>query len=480
VTKQREETSRLEARKVALEEIDKTDFSERADKLVLQYKAAKLKLIEAKQYDLEGIKKSWSDYSRQEKERDDRIAPLKSEKTELEKQLWAASEDVDKWNRLSDNTCPECEQDVSVELAVRRRVHYQKEEDKLKKKIAKIEKQLKEFEKNIIEPPEITVQQAEVTNARYEDLASAVSEAKEAIRDLAKEKEEADEKQDERKNDITNLEGQIQANRDEITLSEKALDRQEDKLEKSKPGVTLNEALAIRSQYDAKSGEVAVLEESLNNLDQQKKSEKESCEDEVRKLREEENPVERVISDLEKDLEDIRSQYSGAEKKVNLFDSLISHIEYIRKSYSDRRKIKAFIVKKMISFLNEMIYYHLRALQCDFTLEFNEFLQAKTGTYPYELWSGGERRRIDLALMFATYKLNKSIHGQSSNIIVFDEVERSLDKSGMRALTELIFREFSDKSVVVISHTDELRDVFPSKIVVKRASRHNSRIEEIR
>lgn len=159
---------------------------------------------------------------------------------------------------------------------------------------------------------------------------------------------------------------------------------------------------------------------------------------------------------------------------------LVKHLGFIRRSFSDRNKIKAYTVKRLIPHLNERITYYLQAMGCDFRLEFNEYLQAKTETYPYEFWSGGERRRIDLALMLAIHKLHNLIYSRQCNILVFDEVERSLEPSGIEAFVELIFNEFNDKTVLVISHSDQMRDAFPTKMLVRRKSRYASIIEEVR
>jgi DNA repair exonuclease SbcCD ATPase subunit len=75
--------------------------------------------------------------------------------------------------------------------------------------------------------------------------------------------------------------------------------------------------------------------------------------------------------------------------------------------------------------------------------------------------------------MFAVFDLHHSIHGAQSNLLVLDEPDDGLDGAGVRYLINIINNELSAKfeTVLVISHEDKLKDVFPRQITIERIDR---------
>ena len=88
------------------------------------------------------------------------------------------------------------------------------------------------------------------------------------------------------------------------------------------------------------------------------------------------------------------------------------------------------------------------------------------------MYSGGERKRIDLALMFAIHDLHVNIYGRQCNIQVFDEVDGRLDEDGVYKFMEVLNANFVDPErpspILVISHKNEMRDAFPQHISVMK------------
>ena len=77
----------------------------------------------------------------------------------------------------------------------------------------------------------------------------------------------------------------------------------------------------------------------------------------------------------------------------------------------------------------------------------------------YESLSGGEKRRVDIALCLA---MNKFIaikydvpHG-ILGIMILDEIFSYIDRVGEEAIAGLIEAEGNNKTIIVISHTPEL------------------------
>jgi len=92
------------------------------------------------------------------------------------------------------------------------------------------------------------------------------------------------------------------------------------------------------------------------------------------------------------------------------------------------------------------------------------------GTRNYEMFSGGEAFRIDFALRIALSRLMTYRSGSSLSTLFIDEGFGTQDASGREKLVEVINsvqNEF-DK-IIVITHLEELKEAFPSRIEVSRS-----------
>lgn len=93
------------------------------------------------------------------------------------------------------------------------------------------------------------------------------------------------------------------------------------------------------------------------------------------------------------------------------------------------------------------------------------------GTRNYEMYSGGEAFRIDFALRIALSKLLAGRAGAPLPTLIIDEGFGTQDNNGMEKLKEAINSIQDDfEKILVITHMDELKDSFPTRIeVVKTA-----------
>jgi exonuclease SbcC len=91
------------------------------------------------------------------------------------------------------------------------------------------------------------------------------------------------------------------------------------------------------------------------------------------------------------------------------------------------------------------------------------------GTRSYEMYSGGEAFRIDLALRIAISRLLVRRAGASMPILIIDEGFGTQDDSGLEKLVEAINSIQDDfEKLFVITHLDELKDKFPVLISVSK------------
>jgi len=91
------------------------------------------------------------------------------------------------------------------------------------------------------------------------------------------------------------------------------------------------------------------------------------------------------------------------------------------------------------------------------------------GTRIYEMYSGGEAFRIDLALRIAISRLLVRRAGASMPILIIDEGFGTQDDSGLEKLIAAINSIQDDfEKLFVITHLDELKDKFPVLINVSK------------
>jgi ABC-type dipeptide/oligopeptide/nickel transport system ATPase subunit len=102
------------------------------------------------------------------------------------------------------------------------------------------------------------------------------------------------------------------------------------------------------------------------------------------------------------------------------------------------------------------------------TLEVTVF-DANGGKRAYEMYSGGERLRIDFALRVALSRLLATRAGARLETLVVDEGFGSQDAEGRMRLLEAVMRIRSEfRTVLVITHIDELKEHFPVRIEVRK------------
>lgn len=97
------------------------------------------------------------------------------------------------------------------------------------------------------------------------------------------------------------------------------------------------------------------------------------------------------------------------------------------------------------------------------------------GTRDYELYSGGEAFRVNFAIRLALSEVLAQRAGARLQTLVIDEGFGSQDAEGRQRLVEAINLVSPDfAKVLVITHIDELKDAFPTRIEVEKTPRGSS------
>jgi hypothetical protein len=99
--------------------------------------------------------------------------------------------------------------------------------------------------------------------------------------------------------------------------------------------------------------------------------------------------------------------------------------------------VKTIIIKKILKFLNERLNFYLLTLEascsCHFDDTFDTTIKTLNGK-DIDYWnlSGGERKRVDAAVIFTFQDLLKMQTGVNFNISIYDEwADSALDEKGL-------------------------------------------------
>lgn len=216
-------------------------------------------------------------------------------------------------------------------------------------------------------------------------------------------------------------------------------------------------------------------------VEQQKQSslkEKQHCENRLMSLSAERQALEKLIAEKkEKEslIRKLQEEIAPEMEKLELYEDLT-------KAYSVEG-VQALLLEKAIPEIERLANELLAQLTNNlFSLSF-QTEQEKTGaqtlqviisdananTRPYETFSGGERFRIDFSLRLALSKYLATISGTPIKMLIIDEGFGTQDQIGIDAMIEAINQVSNDfEKLILITHLEEMKDAFPTRIVVKK------------
>jgi len=197
--------------------------------------------------------------------------------------------------------------------------------------------------------------------------------------------------------------------------------------------------------------------------------------------------IRNYIKKLEKEIEDIESKPAMSDEFKAQSKELLNSLQAFnekRKEVSENTQnydivaqllkdggIKSKIIKQYVPIINKLVNKYLAAM--DFFVNFNideEFKETiksrHRDDFSYENFSEGEKKRIDLALLFTWRSVAKLKNSVNTNLLIFDEVfDGSLDINGTEEFMKLINMMNENTNIFVITHkTDQMVDKFKHTI----------------
>jgi len=174
--------------------------------------------------------------------------------------------------------------------------------------------------------------------------------------------------------------------------------------------------------------------------------------EEISTLRNEKDGVLELIDNVETEILESEKQIQVIQKKLTILDTA--------KYVVSEEGVKTYIIKKMLNLLNSRLNHYLQILEAPCKCEFNEIFEESIYNdqgkeCSYFNFSGGERKRIDLAILFMFQDVLRTQTGTSFSLSMYDELlDSAVDEKGAEKILEILKTrvEDYDESVYIVSH----------------------------
>jgi exonuclease SbcC len=136
--------------------------------------------------------------------------------------------------------------------------------------------------------------------------------------------------------------------------------------------------------------------------------------------------------------------------------------------------VKGAIILRLKGLLNNKINNYLRllgsSLTCVFDEYFSETIYNKNGVEKaYDSFSGGESKRIDLAILLTFQDILKDQCGLDIKLGFYDEIlDTSIDDSGRVNVLEILKEKSTNTPIYIISHRSKMSDLIDNEIVLEK------------
>lgn len=202
------------------------------------------------------------------------------------------------------------------------------------------------------------------------------------------------------------------------------------------------------------------------------------------KLIKERNPFEQLMSSEAERQEQIKDKLVELKGEVSKLRDQLIYINFWVNAFGDAG-IKSFVFDLIASSLSEKSNKYANILtNGQVSVKFDTQSVLKSGAtrekfdcavisegkkVKYESYSGGEKRRISLAVDVALSEIMSEYYGSSFNIMVLDEQDSYLDRQGRESYLALLKELSKERKVYVVSHDSEFKSKFDDVMTVVKS-----------
>lgn len=241
-----------------------------------------------------------------------------------------------------------------------------------------------------------------------------------------------------------------------------------------------NKLIEVEDQYNLKNNVLYVVELELNDLEPQRKFKSfeealrttqaaSSAQQKIDELLQATNPHIEALDALKmQEVEEVQYDILNQLKKEQ------DHQSFLLKLLTDKNSfIRRRIINKTVPFLNARLIHYTKDLGLPHIVKFDDDMTCTVAEYGRELdfgnLSSGEKKRVNLSLSLAFRDVLHHLHSKV-NLIFIDEIDASLDSSGVENVFRLLKQKTRDDGLGlwIISHRPEAIGRFDRNLIVRK------------
>tara|TARA_R110000765_G_scaffold243764_3_gene346067 strand:- start:261 stop:1889 length:1629 start_codon:yes stop_codon:yes gene_type:complete len=174
-------------------------------------------------------------------------------------------------------------------------------------------------------------------------------------------------------------------------------------------------------------------------------------------------------------LKDARKRYKTMLKEATDSASATKKryelLRFWEKAFSEKGLVK-YIIRNILDFMNDRCNYYLSFLSNTMFYvkvleDLNISIYKDSQERDYDTLSGGERRRIDLAVTLALNDLTSLSNSSELDLVFFDEAAENLDKEGIQGFYNLLNDISLKKKIFLITHNSYLKSLLGDTASIK-------------
>lgn len=187
-----------------------------------------------------------------------------------------------------------------------------------------------------------------------------------------------------------------------------------------------------------------------------------------------ETPIEedKYIINTQDEIEKNKLEYKRIYKKIQRLEKEQTHYEWWRDALGNSpNSMKSFCVNHVLKSLNKYINYYLDFFGYDISYELNAELEdiiiKDDEQTTFNQLSGGEKRSVEISLLFSLYEIVRLKMPDNINIIVLDEIlSNYLDDVRITGALEILSDlEKRKLSIFVIDHKNLIKESLDCKMI---------------
>jgi DNA repair exonuclease SbcCD ATPase subunit len=208
-----------------------------------------------------------------------------------------------------------------------------------------------------------------------------------------------------------------------------------------------------------------IIEEKINNINEQILNKNQELLN---------SPFIKIIESINEDIKNNKKIVKEKKLELESLEKDLPYYDFWTVAFSDSG-IRKFVIDGIIPALNSRIAYWLQFLiDGKIKLEFNNELEEKIERNPsdgdpfvYHAMSGGERRRLNLAVSQAFAYVMSLNSGVYPSLVFLDEVTTNIDPIGVYGVYNMITELSKDRKVFITTHDQNLLDLLEGCELIK-------------